>query len=398
MHPDQTKITIQREGTRITVRTAGQATLRAASDAIDSERGYGDITTPLRQRGLEPTVEYGLSDYIVVAELPNGDSLVISPPQEPPTDHPPGHPASWLATSGPLVVYDSAEDGPHAQFGGNVPQLLAAVDAHLDHLGIPPRLAPSRELSQGAADALLHRAGFVPVVLFRERYHRLPSGMTDPVEQRQTVTRAFDTLQAEGFDVSCDPDLLDPSLPYVGAQEMSLGDRLGHLARSIHASTHTTEAVAALSELTAPEDGVLQRVVEILNTTADWWQGLGESADPHHAGRLRYIAERLDSYALEIRAMRGDLADRHTTHPDKLKARLGSSSTSRADTALAISPNASRPVPSSPPIPSAHRTPPAQVRAARARSITGSAPGAAPASTVPSPPAPPSHHRTSRSH
>ncbi|MEU6463635.1 hypothetical protein [Streptomyces sp. NPDC046976] len=107
-------------------------------------------------------------------------------------------------------------------------------------------------------------------MLFRERYHRLPSGMTDPTEQRKTVTRAFDTLQAEGFGVSCDPDLLDASPQYEGTQEVNLGDRLGRLARSIQGSTHTAEAVAALSEVTAPEDGVLQCVVEVLGTTADW--------------------------------------------------------------------------------------------------------------------------------
>lgn len=116
--------------------------------------------------------------------------------------------------------------------------------------------------------------------------------MTDMVEQRQMVTRAFDMLQAEGFDVSCDPDLLDPSLPPPGHQGLSLGDRLGHLTQSIQSAAHTSEAVTALSELTAPGDGVLQRVVESLNTTAEWWEGLGEPADPHYANRLRYIAKK----------------------------------------------------------------------------------------------------------
>jgi hypothetical protein len=139
--------------------------------------------------------------------------------------------------------------------------------------------------------------------------------MTDVVEQRQMVTRAVDMLQAEGFDVSCDPGLLDPSLPPSGDQGLSLGDRLSHLTQSIRSAAHTGEVVAALSELTAPGDGVLQRLVESLNTTADWWEGLGEPADPHYANRLRYIAKKLDSYALDIRSMRGELADRHTDHP-----------------------------------------------------------------------------------
>ncbi|WP_143145085.1 hypothetical protein [Streptomyces humi] len=195
------------------------------------------------------------------------------------------------------------------------PRLFAAIDTRLDQLGLPPRPEPRRPARKSAADAVLHRAGFVPVVLFRERFHRLPSAMTDLVEQRQMVTRAVDMLQAEGFDVSCDPGLLDPSLPPPGDQGLSLGDRLGHLTESTQSAARTGEVVAALSELTAPGDGVLQRLVESLDTTADWWEGLGEPADPHYANRLRYIAQKLDSYALDIRSMRGEMADRHPGSP-----------------------------------------------------------------------------------
>ncbi|MBP3080762.1 hypothetical protein WP39_25590 [Streptomyces sp. 604F] len=104
----------------------------------------------LGQRGLECTVEYGLSDYIVHAELPDGSSLIISPPQEPPSDHP-GSPESWLVTRHRSVepavyevIYDSEPDGPHAPHGGSVPNLLAAVDARLDQLGVPPRQKQER--------------------------------------------------------------------------------------------------------------------------------------------------------------------------------------------------------------------------------------------------------------
>ncbi|MFG2381170.1 hypothetical protein [Streptomyces avermitilis] len=285
---------------------------------------------------------------------PDGSALIISPPQEPPTDHPPGYPESWLVTRGHPdnsmlheVIYDSESDGPHARYGGSVPRLLAAIDTRLDQLGLPPRPEPRRLAQKSAADAVLHRAGFVPVVLFRERFHRLPSAMTDLVEQRRMVTRAFGMLQAEGFDVSCDPDLLDPSLPPPGDHGLSLGDRLSHLTQSIQSAAHRSEVVAALSELTAPGDDVLQRVVESLNTTTDWWEGLGEPADPHYANRLRYITEKLESYALEIRSMRGDLADRHTDHPDRAQARVDravpeEAAAPRVAAALAVSPTARR--------------------------------------------------------
>ncbi|MFD5626426.1 hypothetical protein [Streptomyces sp. NPDC127072] len=254
------------------------------------------------------------------------------------------------------------------------PRLLAAIDARLDQLGLPPRPESQRLAQESAADAVLHRAGFVPVVLFRERFHRLPSAMTDLVEQRQMVTRAFDMLRAEGFDVLCDPDLLDSSRPPPGDHGLSLGDRLGHLTQSIQSAAHTSKAVAALSELTAPGDGVLQRVVESLNTTADWWEGLGAPADPHYANRLRYITEKLDSYALEIRSMRGDLADRHTDHPDRVQARVDrvapdEPAAPRVAAALAVSPTARRTTPATLPSASAVRPalPPARPSSAPGR-------------------------------
>ncbi|MFI6948206.1 hypothetical protein [Streptomyces sp. NPDC050422] len=179
-----------------------------------------------------------------------------------------------------------------------------------------------------------------------EHYHRLPSGMADPAEKRLVVTLAVDRLQAKGFDVSCDPSLLDSSLPPVLAHGMGLGDRLGLLAESIQSSTHTREVVATLSELTAPGDGVLQRAVELLDATAEWWEGAGGTADRHYPHRLRSLAENLDSYATEIRAIRDDLADRHTAHP---KARVRADQPSapaavppRVGAALAASPTASQ--------------------------------------------------------
>lgn len=381
MRPDQTLVTLQREGTRITARTSEPFIRETVVGTSEREHEYSYLTTPLRQRGVACTVEYGLSDYIVHAELPDGSALIISPPQEPPIDHPPGYPESWLVTRGHPddstlheVIYDSEPDGPHARHGGSVPRLLAAIDARLDQLGLPPRPESQRLARESAADAALHRAGFVPVVLFRERFHRLPSAMTDLAEQRQMVTRAFDMLQAEGFDVSCDPDLLDPSRPPPGDHGLSLGDRLGHLTQSIQSAAHTSEAVAALSELTAPGDGVLQRVVESLNTTADWWEGLGAPADPHYANRLRYITEKLDSYALEIRSMRGDLADRHTAHPDRVQARVDrvapeEPAAPRVAAALALSPTARRTTPAAPPSASAVRPvlPPARPSSAPGR-------------------------------
>lgn len=146
MHPDQSLVSLRREVTAVTARTSAPLPVHSTASAPEREHGYGHLTVPLRQRDLECTVEYGLSDYIVHVALPDGSSLIISPPQEPSTDHPPGHPESWLVTRGHPddstvheVIYDSEPDGPHARHGGNVPKLLAAVDACLDQLDVPPR-------------------------------------------------------------------------------------------------------------------------------------------------------------------------------------------------------------------------------------------------------------------
>ncbi|MER6099092.1 hypothetical protein ABT154_25240 [Streptomyces sp. NPDC001728] len=214
MHQDNPLITFEREGPHITAWTSTSSSPVVPEEAKE-DHGYGYLTTPLRQRGLEVTVEYGLSDYIVHAALPDGSSLIISPPQEPPSEDP-EFPESWTAIrhrdTGPSVyeeIYDSEPGGPDARYGGSVPSLLAALDTRLDQLGVPPRPEQQRSSQEHAADTVLHRAGFIAAVSFDgERYHRLPTTMTDPTEQRRAVTRAFTVLQDEGFTVLCDSALL----------------------------------------------------------------------------------------------------------------------------------------------------------------------------------------------
>lgn len=146
MHTDLPLVTIQQEGSRITARTSEPAPQHTAADPPEREHGYGRLTALLRRRGLKCTVEYGLSDYIVHAQLPDGSALLVSPSQEPPTKHPPGHPESWLVTRTHPdnsaiheVLYDSEPDGPQARNGGSVPSMLAAIDARLEQLGVPRR-------------------------------------------------------------------------------------------------------------------------------------------------------------------------------------------------------------------------------------------------------------------
>jgi hypothetical protein len=118
-----------------------------------------------------------------------------------------------------------------------------------------------------AADAVIHRAGFIWEMTHHGRSHRLPAGMTDPAEQRQTVARAVEKLRAAGHSYTVEDGLLTDSLPARtddNDQTLDLGDRLRHLAEAISRAGQTSQVVAALSELTAPGSGLLDSLTEVL--------------------------------------------------------------------------------------------------------------------------------------
>ncbi|MFJ4007331.1 hypothetical protein ACIPWL_28280 [Streptomyces sp. NPDC090023] len=366
MHPNNALVTFAQEGSHIFAWISASSGPPAASA---QHYRYNYIRTALQQRGLKCTVEWGLSDYIVHAELPDDSSLIISPPQEPASEHPEA-PESWMVTrhrsAEPAVyevVYDSEPDGPDFRHGGSVPDLLDAVEARLDWLGVR-RQEQERSAEERAAGAVLYRAGFVPdMAPGGVHAYRLPLFMTDPAEQRLVVTRAFDMLQAEGFNLAGDPDLLDPEL-LPDQLDTSVGDRLGHLAQTVWAARHTSEVAAPLTELTAPGSGVLQRAAEILDATADWWEGFDDTADHRHVKHLRLIAKRLDSHAIRLQAIRNELADHHAVHPDHARAEAErtfpqAAASSRVNAALAPSPSAGQQaVPAGLPTePSAHAAP-----------------------------------------
>ncbi|MFE6719390.1 hypothetical protein ACFVDU_17645 [Streptomyces albidoflavus] len=313
MRPGNTLITFDQQGALV---RAWISTSSLPSSAFEQDHLHASLAAPLRQRGLECTVEYGLSDYIVHADLPDGSSLVISPPQEPASERPEG-PESWIATrqrSAGLeefeVLYDSGHDGPHARYGGSIPYLLAAIDERLDDLGVAPMSFEERTPAERAAGAVLYRAGFIhePDALGGGHFYRSPAAMSDPDVRRQLVTRAVNSLRSEGFHPIGDPALLDagPSR----SQELSPGNPLGALTQSVRAAADTGEAVAPPSELTAPGDGVLHQVIEVLDATADWWEGIGEPDDHRYVDNLRLIAHDLGQYSFALGAIRDDLADR----------------------------------------------------------------------------------------
>ncbi|MFF8481980.1 hypothetical protein [Streptomyces antibioticus] len=122
-------------------------------------RRHEHITTPLRARGLQCDIEFGLSAYIVRVSLPDDSYLIISPPQEPASERPPGDPEGWIATREHPddqtlfeVLYDSApSDGPgarqrpEARHGGNAQPLIEAIDNRLTQIGLLPHPVLSPE-------------------------------------------------------------------------------------------------------------------------------------------------------------------------------------------------------------------------------------------------------------
>ncbi|MFI5751097.1 hypothetical protein ACIBBE_35505 [Streptomyces sp. NPDC051644] len=122
-------------------------------------RRHAHITTPLRARGLQCDIEFGLSAYIVRVPLPDDSYLIIGPPQEPSSERPPGDPEGWIATREHPddqalfeVLYDSAPSGDadvpqraEARHGGSAQPLIEALDHRLAQLGLLPHPVPPHE-------------------------------------------------------------------------------------------------------------------------------------------------------------------------------------------------------------------------------------------------------------
>lgn len=127
-------------------------------------RRHAHITTPLRERGLECDIEFGLSAHIVRVALPDDSYLIISPPQEPPSERPPGDPEGWIVTREDPddqslfeVLYDSAPSDdpstsqrPEARHGGSTQPLVAAIDHRLGRLGLLPHPASPANSSESS--------------------------------------------------------------------------------------------------------------------------------------------------------------------------------------------------------------------------------------------------------
>ncbi|MEV6974482.1 hypothetical protein [Kitasatospora sp. NPDC093806] len=331
MHPSQlvVRFTETATGVRTSIHHAGQA----APLTPTTSGPFPDITTPLAARGIP----YTATRYIE-AELPDEAILFITPRYHREAI------SGWFVTrEGPgrefEELYDSDVGGVNEEHGGAVGPMLAVVDEHLDRIGVPTR--QQVQARRAGAESVLHRAGFVAAGRLHETYYRLPAAMVDPEERRTAVAGAVGRLQSAGYGVEDAAGLPVLAVPPTALPSLPLAQ----VGESIASSTHTQEMVAALSELTAPGDGVMDQVLDALHETASWWEGLGGAADPYYAARLRYLADMADGYVREVRAMRDDLADRHTPHPGPARPAVRGAADrldARAAAALATSPAAAR--------------------------------------------------------
>ncbi|MDF3140880.1 MULTISPECIES: hypothetical protein [unclassified Streptomyces] len=208
----------------------------------------------------------------------------------------------------------------------------------------------SNEVLAGGGDpeahSILERSGFVPVVRLHETYHRLPTGLDD-AEEKRLATQAVARLRAVNYHVDAD-DAFDTETRE--AHYLPLGASVAHLAERIREATTSDEVADALTELTAAHDGIFAALEEVLTATADFHEGLGQTADPYTARRLRYLAdEHLHILRTDLAHTRNTLADRHAPHPGRSTCTAEVPATERERSAMCACPPPPRTLPAPPP-------------------------------------------------
>ncbi|MFD4476419.1 hypothetical protein ACFWPU_09945 [Streptomyces sp. NPDC058471] len=163
------------------------------------------------------------------------------------------------------------------------------------------------------AEGILQTAGgFISAAGHRGPYQRQPHAM--PVEQqRRGATAAAHALLLAGFSVH-----LDPTLNVLGSAD---GDRqaahryLHQLAERAHNAADDQEVAKVLTEIAAPHDGLLPRLVQtLISTWAPWMRRLENTGhELDSAERPMETTSRLSDHARQIERARNQAA--RTTPP-----------------------------------------------------------------------------------
>ncbi|MGW4345330.1 hypothetical protein ACWEL8_09660 [Streptomyces sp. NPDC004690] len=200
------------------------------------------------------------------------------------------------------------------------------------------------------AQSILQHSGFVSVVRVHEIYHRAPAGLS-PDDEIQLAADAVARLRSAGYHVTCDAEFDADHRP---VQYRPLGGSVLDFAEQIRLATTTDEVAGVITELTAPHDGVLTALNEVLRDLADFCDGLGEAADPATAGRLRYLAdEYMRIIHTDLEHTRTELADRHAPHPGRRACTAEVPADERERSATCACPPPPRPLPAPAPRPPA---------------------------------------------
>ncbi|MGW8697634.1 hypothetical protein ACWGOK_12025 [Streptomyces eurythermus] len=196
------------------------------------------------------------------------------------------------------------------------------------------------------AHSILQRAGFEPVHRLHETYHRAPTGLPRD-EETGLATEAAARLRAAGYHVDCDADFDTSRRPIL---LLTLGESVADLAERLRQATTTDEAAGILTELTAPGDGILDAVGQVLTAAAEFHDGLGTDSAPYTARRLRYLAEKtLRVIHTDLVHTRNDLADQHAPHPGRTECTQEVPAGERERSAVCACPPPPRGLPVPPP-------------------------------------------------
>ncbi|WP_073224409.1 hypothetical protein [Streptomyces sp. NBRC 110465] len=241
-------------------------------------RRHAHITTPLRQRGLSCDIEFGLSAYIVRVQLLDDSYLIIGPPQEPVSDHPPRAPAGWIATrEHPIdqsvfeVVYDSspsddpgAPQRPEARHGGSAEPLIAAIDHRLAQLGLLP--SPKLHTFEATQDATV---SFTLQARDLAAAHERVADLESTEAATDTALDGSTRLTHITYGSAHDTDVTAGRNTSTATVSMTCGDALLELTDRINGSTSHVQAAALLHQVLDPDDGVLARLADSLEAAAD---------------------------------------------------------------------------------------------------------------------------------
>ncbi|MDX3372369.1 hypothetical protein PV387_41475 [Streptomyces sp. ME02-6987-2C] len=200
-------------------------------------RHHAHITTPLRERGLVCDIEFGLNAYYVYVSLPDDGYLIISPPQEQPSDRQPGTPEGWIVTRNHPddralfeIIYDSApNDDPNApqrpetRHGGSTEPMIEAIDHRLNQLGLLPHSSTPTETPP-----------------------KLPASTRHPTPEPAAPHHSA-----------------DPTATHV------YGDMIRALTDQLNGTESHANAAALLHQILAPADGVLATLGDFFEAAAE---------------------------------------------------------------------------------------------------------------------------------